>query len=67
MYTKRDLILCGLILLVGGIGFSAENEGISSIVDGKVEKVADGFRFTEGPVWHRMAICCSAIFLQTRY
>ncbi len=29
------------------------NAGLADLVDGEVERVADGFRFTEGPLWFR--------------
>jgi len=41
------------LLFVVGIAFKASCvEGLEAIVAGKVEKVASGFQFTEGPVWH---------------
>jgi len=37
------------VSISGGMNVSAD---LSEVVAGEVEKVADGFQFTEGPVWH---------------
>lgn len=45
------LAVLALSLVLGGIPEMNAEEGLNAIVAGEVEKVASGFRFTEGPVW----------------
>ena len=58
-----DLVVCIIVLTALNVGVKAQEEG--SIVtkspefaklvpaDAKIEKVAGGFHFTEGPLWHK--------------
>lgn len=44
--------ILGIVMGVAMTGSMSVSADLSEIVAGKVEKVADGFQFTEGPVWH---------------
>ncbi len=49
---KQALAAFGLLLTVGAIAAYAEEEGGSLIAPGeKVQKLAGGMKFTEGPAW----------------
>jgi len=39
-----------VVLFIGGNAMCADP--LDAIVDGEVQQLADGFKFTEGPVWH---------------
>jgi gluconolactonase len=48
--TKISIVLFGI---VGGLLFRCQAAGIDELVEsGTLERIATGFRFTEGPVWH---------------
>jgi len=47
------VVLAALCLALGVIGQTSAEEGLAAIVESRSpEKVASGFQFTEGPVWH---------------
>jgi gluconolactonase len=61
MKRKTAVLLCALAMLLTGVALSAQNGGqiirldpaLDALVpaNAKIEKVADGFGFLEGPVW----------------
>lgn len=54
MKTVAKSVLLGLLAVSFCLTTQAdETNGLADVVAGDVHKVAEGFRFTEGPVWHR--------------
>ncbi|GAI05087.1 unnamed protein product [marine sediment metagenome] len=49
-FSRMGLLLLGI---VGGLLLRAQAAGIDELVEpGSLERIATGFRFTEGPLWH---------------